>query len=252
MTHSLPLHSDIFDILDVMQQCQTPQEVGTLLAGALVAFGLKHYAIGGMPIQGDPNPTSFMFHNFPEGWPEQYFDHDYGTVDPVPRAAMICAMPMTMGELRAGKAGFLPGPETDTFFAELDRVAGSKGLVVPIAGPHGYHGIAAFVGATEDFTPADRARLHMLAIYAHDRMLALFGKAPLGKTADTAPRPLSQREVEVMRLARIGAGDAAIAVHLGISVRTVRFHFENIRKRLAVKTRSEALVKAVGLHLLGS
>ena len=131
-------------------------------------------------------------------------------------------------------------------------MAGSKGLVVPIAGPHGYHGIAAFVGATEDFSPADRARLHMLAIYAHDRMLALFGKAPLGKTADTAPRPLSQREVEVMRLARIGAGDAAIAVHLGISVRTVRFHFENIRTRLAVKTRSEALVKAVGLHLLGS
>ena len=200
-----------------------------------------------MPTEGDRNPTGFMFHNWPKVWQRRYFERNYASVDPVPRAAMACATPLTIGELRTGKAGFVPGPAADEYVTKAARVAGGRGLIVPIAAPHGYHGIVVFVGDTEDFTATDRAQLHLLAIYAHDRMLNLFGKA-----ADSLNHPLSQRKVAVMRLARIGAGDKAIAAQLGIAVRTLRFHCENARKKLAVKTQAEALVKAVGLHLLGA
>ena len=200
-----------------------------------------------MPTEGDRNPTGFMFQNWPKVWQRRYFERNYASVDPVPRAAMACATPLTIGELRTGKAGFVPGPAADEYVTKAARVAGGRGLIVPIAAPHGYHGIVVFVGDTEDFTATDRAQLHLLAIYAHDRMLNLFGKA-----AGSLDHRLSQRKVAVMRLARIGAGDKAIAAQLGIAVRTVRFHFENARKKLAVKTRAEALVKAVGLHLLGA
>lgn len=242
-----PHPRDIFATVAQIASCRTPAEVGTVLAAVLPEFGLKIYAIGAMPTESDPNPTAFMFQNWPEIWQRLYFERNYASVDPVPRAAMVCAMPLTIGELRSGAAGFVPGPEADEYFAEAARVAGAKGLIVPIAGPHGYHGIVVFVGDTEDFSPDDRARLHLLAIYAHGRMLDLFGGAQgLGNPALTA------REVAVLRLARGGLGDEAIAGQLGITVRTVRFHFENARKKLAVKTRTEALVKAVGLHLLGA
>ena len=239
--------ADIVDVIGPLQGCRTPQQVGALVVQALLPFGLRTYVIGGMPTPSDPNPTSFTFHNWPEDWQRLYFERNYASIDPVPRAVMTCAMPLTIGELRSGKAGFVPGPETDSYFALAERLAGGKGLIVPISGPHGYHGIVVFVGDHEDFTPEDRARLHLLAIYAHDRMLDLFGKP-----ADAAQRHLSQREVEVLRLARTGAGDNAIAQQLGITVRTVRFHFENARKKLGVRTRAEALVTAVGLHLLGT
>jgi len=247
MTYDKPAPQDIFDVVVQIGRCRTPQEVGAVVVGALQPIGLHIYAIGGMPTQSDPNPTNFMFHNWPEVWLRQYFERDYAKVDPVPRAAMTCAMPLTVGELREGKAGFVPGPATDEYFAEASRLSGGKGLIVPISGPHGYHGIVVFAGEVEDFSPEDRARLHLLAIYAHDRMLNLFGGAP-----DSLSKPLSLREVAVMRLARGGSGDEAIAAQLGIAIRTVRFHFDNSRKKLGVKARTEAMVKAVGLHLLGA
>ncbi len=238
---------DVFAAIAAFRDARTPQEVGALLLAALTPFGLRHYAIGGMPTPADPNPTSFMFHNWPDEWQRMYFERNFAAIDPVPRAAMASAVPLTIGELRAGKAGFMPGPEADAYFAAGEALVGGKGLIVPIHGPHGYHGIAVLVGHSEAFSPEDRARLQVLAIHAHGRMLDLFGGAP------AADGPLlSPRETEVLRQARAGMADDEIAGALGISTRTVRFHFENARTKLGVKTRAEALVTAVGLHLLGN
>ncbi|MEO8242037.1 MAG: LuxR family transcriptional regulator [bacterium] len=246
MTDQPPHASDVFATVAQFRHCRTPQEVGSLLVATLAQFGLRNYAIGGMPTLGDLNPTRFLYHNWPKEWDKLYFERHYADVDPMPRAAMQSAMPLTIGEIRAGAAGFVPGPETADFFANGERLTGGKGLLVPISGPHGYHAIVVFVGDSEQFSPDDRARLHLLAIYAHDRLLTLFGWSQ----GATGPQ-LSHREVEVLRLSRAGMQDEAIARHLGISARTVRFHFENARHKLGAKTRAEALVTAVGMHLLG-
>lgn len=238
---------DVFASIARIGACRTPQEVGKVLVAALAAFGLRNYAIGGMPTPENPNPTRFMFHNWPPEWEKAYHERNFGQVDPVPRAAMTCAMPLTVGELRAGHAGFLPGPETRDYFAAAEAIVGGKGLIVPIAGPKGYHGIAVLGGPREDFTCEERAALHVLALYAHCRLLDLFGS----EAQLDGPR-LSAREVEVLRLARTGLSDEEMAARLSIAVRTVRFHFENARRKLAARTRAEALVTAVGLHLLGS
>lgn len=236
---------DAVSLLDEFQRCRTPQEVGAALVARTARLGLVTYAIGGMPTPSDPNPTPFTIHNWPEHWHHTYMSRGFGAIDPVPRAVMVCAMPLTIAELRAGKAGFVPGPETDDYFAAAEAMGRGAGLIVPIAGPHGYHGIVVMVGATADLTPHQRAVLHLWAIYAHDRMLTLFGRAQ-----SQGPQ-LTEREVEVLRLARNGEVDEAVAQAMGISVRTVRFHFENARKKLGAKTRAEALVTAVGMHLLG-
>ena len=242
-----PRAPDVFATVAQFRECRTPQEVGALLVGALAAFGLRNYAIGGMPTPADPNPTSFMFHNWPDAWQQMYFERNFAAVDPVPRAAMASAMPLTIGELRAGKAGFVPGPEAEAYFAAAEALVGGKGLIVPIHGPHGYHGIAVLAGLSEEFSPEDRARLQVLALHAHGRMLDLFG----GPRAADGP-VLSPRETDVLRQSRAGLSDDEIALALGISTRTVRFHFGNVRRKLGVKTRAEALVTAVGRHLLGT
>lgn len=247
MTTRKPAAHDVFATIAAFGACRTPQEVGEHLLAALLPFGLHHYAIGGMPTPDNRNPTSFMFHNWPDAWQRMYFDRNFAAVDPVPRAAMVTAKPLTIGELRSGKAGFLPEPEADDYFAAAAALVGGKGLLVPIHGPHGYHGIAVLVGGSEDFSPQDRARLQLLALHAHGRMLDLFASA----SPATGPL-LSPRETEVLRQCRAGLGDDEIARVLGISVRTVRFHFGNVRSKLGVKTRAEALVTAVGLHLLGA
>jgi DNA-binding CsgD family transcriptional regulator len=64
-----------------------------------------------------------------------------------------------------------------------------------------------------------------------------------------APRsqgaPLSARERECVTLAAHGLTGDDIANKLGITARTVQFHFDSIRSKLAAVSRQEAVAKAV-------
>ncbi len=62
---------------------------------------------------------------------------------------------------------------------------------------------------------------------------------------------LTERELEVLRLVASGARNKDIAEQLFLSVRTVRFHIENIYQKLAVQTRTQAVRVATERHLLG-
>ncbi len=239
--------SEILQAIEAFARCRTPQEVGLVVRNVLSAYGLTTYAIGGMPPPSDPNPTPFTFHNWPAEWSEAYLREGYGDVDPIPRAAMISAMPFTMAEMQDGQVGLTIGPESDAYFAAARSLGRGAALIVPIHGPFGYHGIAVFAGPTLSISPATRAGLHLLAIYAHNRMLELYA----GGSHTTEPQ-LTPREIEVLRHARNGLSDDAVAAQTGITVRTVRFHFENARKRLGAKTRAEALLLAANHHLLGA
>ncbi|UCC77042.1 MAG: response regulator transcription factor [Anaerolineales bacterium] len=57
--------------------------------------------------------------------------------------------------------------------------------------------------------------------------------------------PLTQREVEVLRLAAQGLTNRAIGQELGISDRTVQGHLANIYGKLAVGSRTEAVTEAL-------
>ncbi len=64
-------------------------------------------------------------------------------------------------------------------------------------------------------------------------------------TADQASEPLTERELEVLRLVAKGMGNRQIGLELGISDRTVQGHLANIYEKLHVSTRTEAVLAAV-------
>jgi len=67
---------------------------------------------------------------------------------------------------------------------------------------------------------------------------------------EAAVEPLTEREIEVLRLAARGDTNRAIGRALGISDRTVQGHLANIFAKLRVNTRTEAALKAVRLGWL--
>jgi len=56
---------------------------------------------------------------------------------------------------------------------------------------------------------------------------------------------LTEREMEILRLAAQGMGNKQIGVALSISDRTVQGHLANIYSKLHVGTRTEAVMHAV-------
>ncbi len=64
-------------------------------------------------------------------------------------------------------------------------------------------------------------------------------------TPDKMIEPLSERDLEVLRLAGKGLGNKQIGAELSISDRTVQGHLANIYAKLHVATRTEAVLYAV-------
>ena len=71
-------------------------------------------------------------------------------------------------------------------------------------------------------------------------------KKALGKEeAEEEAIPLSERELEVLRLVAKGWTNTRIAKELGIGERTVAFHVENLLAKLGADNRTEAVVEAI-------
>ena len=79
----------------------------------------------------------------------------------------------------------------------------------------------------------------------------LFG-APLTNSGEQLIDPLTDREIEVLQLLAQGMANKQIALQLGISEHTVKFHISGIYTKLGVSNRTAAVRMGVrrGLILL--
>jgi DNA-binding NarL/FixJ family response regulator len=67
--------------------------------------------------------------------------------------------------------------------------------------------------------------------------------------AASGPRP-SEREIEVLELLADGYSYEQVALHLGVSIGTVRTHVKRLYGKLGVSTKSEATLRAMRLGLI--
>jgi ATP/maltotriose-dependent transcriptional regulator MalT len=74
---------------------------------------------------------------------------------------------------------------------------------------------------------------------------AEFGRVLERRCASISSRPLSSRELEVLRLAAEGHSGPEIASCLTITPATVKTHFENIYEKLGVRDRAAAVAVAL-------
>jgi len=95
-------------------------------------------------------------------------------------------------------------------------------------------------------TPEYTARL-LNVIRDEERQNRVAGKASPG---GQAPGPLSERELEILRLVEAGLSNRQIAERLVITLATVKTHVHNLSQKLNVRTRTQALARARELKLL--
>jgi LuxR family transcriptional regulator, maltose regulon positive regulatory protein len=97
-------------------------------------------------------------------------------------------------------------------------------------------------------------RDHTLSDYA-DKLMAAFIETPFEpRSAITRQKPdmkepLSEREIEVLKLLRSELSGPDIARHLFISINTFRTHTKNIYDKLAVNSRQAAVRRTKELDL---
>ncbi len=150
------------------------------------------------------------------------------------RAAELWSMPFAGRQRRA--------------LARLASVfAARDGLIIPIRIEGELEGVVLLGGSKPEMGPVVRSALHLFAHGAFEQTIAL-ENAPPRKPVGL----LSVREVECLRWAAAGKTDAEIGEALGISARTARFHFENVKRKLGVATRVQAVTEALRINAIAA
>jgi LuxR family maltose regulon positive regulatory protein len=120
-----------------------------------------------------------------------------------------------------------------------------------LAEPEGY--VRTFVDEGEPMAQLLRRALSQgIAPEYAARLLDAFGEpaAPLPPAAQPLIEPLTDRELEVLRLIAAGLSNREIAHQLVVAVSTVKTHINHIYGKLDAKSRTHAVAQARALDLL--
>ena len=112
--------------------------------------------------------------------------------------------------------------------------------------------VRSFAEAGDKIMPLLReaAERGILPEYADRILAAMEVEAGKGKTGtEAATEPLSERELEVLRLVAAGLSNREIAEKLVISPGTAKTHIHNVCGKLGVRNRTEAAIKAKEMRL---
>lgn len=139
--------------------------------------------------------------------------------------------------------------------AVLILVGEQAGAVRSVLGlPVQAWGLLPLEASTEDLLAAVSALHQGLLVGAPSLIKPLFADLPAARdlAADDLIEPLTERETEVLQLLAEGLANKQIAVRLGISEHTVKFHGSAIYAKLGAASRTEAVRIGVrrGLILL--
>jgi DNA-binding CsgD family transcriptional regulator len=226
--------------LQHLPDISTAAELATAASTMSAVFGLPTVMVGALLIRGDKVGGRFYFGNWSDEWTSVYLEKVFAD-DPLVHEARRRMSPFTWSELWA--EGDLPQAVRDVI--EMGRQRGwHEGLAVPIHGPGGYLGLVSFAGGAVKLSAADRALLLALAHAAHQR-----GKALYGSKID-APIRLTRRELQTMRWVSRGKTDAQIGAILKLSATTVHSYIEQAKRKLGVRSRSQAVSELALRELL--
>jgi LuxR family quorum sensing-dependent transcriptional regulator len=118
------------------------------------------------------------------------------------------------------------------------------GFLIPIHGPNGYKACVSMAAATLDLSADAKVTLHLMALYAVDRLRRLRGEAPATRSTLTA------REREVLAWVATGKSASQISDTLRIAKRTVDEHTQTIVRKLGATNRAHAVAIALRDRLI--
>jgi DNA-binding CsgD family transcriptional regulator len=163
------------------------------------------------------------------------------------RVAVLAGDPDTLSRLTAmvaasGHETVAPGEPADAGLTDDPVMTASPGLPVVVLGDTEAEvaGILPVATNAAQLDAALRAVASGLVVRPPSAAPAGFGSLP-----DDPGPALTPREIEVLTALAGGLGNKAVARRLGISPHTVKFHIEQLFRKLDAATRAEAVAKGL-------
>jgi DNA-binding CsgD family transcriptional regulator len=199
-----------------------------------------------LSLQPGGETLSYVFTTMPAAWVATYDQRSYIEIDPRIQTLLHTMLPIIWDQdtFRGQSA------KVDEFLDEGLRYGLGSGIAVSFVDKERHAAVCALNSSTTTISARRRAQICervsdilLFAHYFHELFIA--GVVRAGTPPRSRGAPLSPRERECITLAAHGLTSDDIGQRLGIVERTVQFHFDSIRSKLAAATRQEAIAKAV-------
>jgi DNA-binding CsgD family transcriptional regulator len=235
--------ADSVRFIEGLKECVSSQEVGAAFASMIAPYGFTMVSCGGSRETPSGRAWDFFFNTWPPEFLLEYQNNDYVRHDLLPAMARLSATPFTWVELVRDRE---QTPKQIAFHARVRELGVVDGYAVPIHLPGGDVGLCVSVATHIIEDTEQRLALHLASLYAYHRCRALGGVTE----ASSVKAPLSPRELECLKLVLDGKSDTDIGRILGISHTTAHFHVERVKKKLGVRTRTQAAAMVMTLGYL--
>jgi DNA-binding CsgD family transcriptional regulator len=249
----IPAWSFIPPILEpLVRAAESGRELTPVIESITKSFGFDSFMYGMCTsVRPDHESRMFVFTTAPPEWVVRYDQMAYIEVDPRILLLWDSTLPLVWDQrtVRGGSA------RCEAFLDDALKHCIASGVCMPLGDEAGTRVIVALNSGIPEVDDCRRLaitrNLGDIVLFAH-YFHELFMKAIIRRGVQTpiAGRPLSERERECLALSARGMTTEDIALKLGIGARTVQFHFDSIRSKLAAATRQEAVARAIKDGLL--
>ena len=218
----------------------SPDRMAAHFLRAIEALGFRYFACCSHVDPLHPPSDAVMLHNYPPGWVRTFSEGKLYQIDPVLKRAESTPLPFFW----------------DTAFQTVPLTKAQKLMMVDAAGygiAHGYtlplrlSWLPGTFRASCSVIP-DNPIIDMRSYIAVDALathLYFFASRAHAPWLAAERAELTQRERECLALVAQGKDDWTIARILGLGVSTVHYHIEQLKRRLRVVTRTQAVVHAL-------
>lgn len=230
------LASDTLTAIETCSRLARPEQILDTLSETLTPLGVDFFCFIFFPRENEKFEDVVLTCRVPPDWLALYTSRDFCRHDPANRHGQRVAKPFAWRD-----APFNPEYETrarEVVERAVDfRVA--NGAVVPIHGPAGPIGNVWMAGYNFELTERDAPTLHILGLYAFERLRILVGPKRPG------PRKLTARERDILTWVAKGKSYWEIGSLLRLSDRTVEFHVKQACVKLQTSNRAHAVAVAL-------
>jgi LuxR family transcriptional regulator, quorum-sensing system regulator BjaR1 len=232
---------EVFDFIERLGRLSSVDDVMEATGQILASYGFENFSFSGIPRSSDALPGIVLARRVPDELFKLYVERRYADIDPSIRHLLRTAEPFRWLDVPYD-------PERERKAAELAGLIRDFGLTqgffVPIPSAAGTYGATWMAGPKPDLTARTKAALHLIGLYAFDRIHRLAGPLP-----DQWPH-LTEREREVLTWMASGKSSWEIGEILGIAKRTVDEHSQTVQRKLGAANRSHAVAIALRNRLI--
>ena len=237
---------EVSDLVLGLKQAQTKSDLMASLEAWKLASGLDWYSFGLNRAESMQVSEHVILTNYPDDWMSMYEGNKLFLIDPVVKYVLNHQSPVLWSEFVD-----IEGYNTHEQQKFMQH-AREYGLVCGCSFPcnsYGNYGVFSVASKLPQQEPKLEAQLPYNLFYANQLLESML-RIELNTAGKNDGDNLSDREIECLIWGSDGKTAGEIAEILGISERTVVFHFTNAGSKLRTTNRQHTISKAMILGIL--